>query len=128
MKANNKDRIKVFIIIAVFLLVCAFLYNSAFSKPKAAGMIGGVEIINANDNDRANYYSVHKEPYGYKLEESGKYYLQYSSAERLKLSLTKEQYEKLSAGTKYWIVVKLKNNDKSRDGIVSDVLTENPVR
>ena len=136
MKASFKDRSIVILLLLIFIFVVSALVYFIFAKPKTTGILtSGTEIIKIDNLQQIQINKKYGTPYALKIQDNNKYYLRYlayenskPSATESKLELTKEQYNKLVEGNKYWLMVKFSKAGDASSGIVKDIFTEDPTR
>jgi hypothetical protein len=136
MKASFKDRSIVILLLLIFIFVVSALVYFISAKPKTTGILtSGTEIIKIDNLQQIEINKKYGTPYALKVQDNNKYYLRYFAYENSKpstteskLELTKEQYNKLVEGNKYWLKVKFSKAGDTSGGIVKDIFTEDPTR
>jgi hypothetical protein len=136
MRASFKDRSIVILLLLIFIFVVSALVYFISAKPKTTGILtSGTEIIKIDNLQQIEINKKYGTPYALKVQDNNKYYLRYFAYENSKpstteskLELTKEQYNKLVEGNKYWLKVKFSKADDTSSGIVKDIFTEDPTR
>jgi hypothetical protein len=134
MRAAFKERSVVMLWIVIFILVVAWVGYLAFGKPKVTGEITtGVEIVKTENVQQIEMYKKYLISYAFKAQDNNKFYLKYYTYDNMtpvderKLDLTREQYNKLLEGNKYWFEVKYSKKD-DRSGSIKEIFTDDPAR
>lgn len=134
MKPSSKDRMKLLLILIVFLLVLSAMVYMIFGKPKLSGMTtSSTKIVKVDNVQQIELYKKYTEPYAIKVQENNKFYLHYyyynnSVPYESKLDLTIDQYNKLVEDNEYWFDVKFSKLDDRTNGTIKKIYTENPMR
>lgn len=119
--------------IVIFILVVAWVGYLAFGNPKSSGMIASAEVVKADSIEQIEIYKKYHLPYGFKIQEENKFYLNFYTYENMtpvderKLEITREQYNKLVEGNKYWFEVRY-SKKADRTGIIKEIFTDDPAR
>lgn len=135
MRAAFKEKSFVALWVIITLLIVSTLGYFALAKPKSSGMTFGAEVISIEDTKQLDILNKYKTPYAFKVKDNDKLYLRYfyyennaSVPKESNFEISKDRYDKLKEGNKYWFTVKFsKANDESK-GIVTELMTENPAR
>ena len=132
MKPSSKDRMKVSIILVVFILVLSAIGYGIFGKPKVAGgYIPDIKIVKADNLKQIELYKKYNTPYAIKVRENNEFYVKYydyenSVPKQSRFGLTDDQYNKLIEGKEYWFDVKYSKIGDETKGIIKTVYTEKP--
>jgi hypothetical protein len=132
MKSSSKDRIKLLLILIVFLLVLTVMGYMIFN-PKVTGMTASAKIVKVDNAQQIEFYKEYTKPYAIKVKENNKFYLKYYSygnnvSYESKFDLTTDQFNKLVEGTDYWFDIKFSKRGDKTKGIIKKIYTENPMR
>jgi len=132
MKPSSKDRMKVSIILVVFILVLSAIGYGIFGKPKVAGgYIPDIKIVKADNLKQIELYKKYNTPYAIKVRENNEFYVKYYDYENnvpneSRFDLTADQYNKLVEDNEYWFKVKYSKTGDTTNGIIKTVYTEKP--
>lgn len=133
MKPNSKDRLKVFLIFAVFLLVVSIIGYGILGRGKVSGMTTPANIIKAEDVQQIEQYKKYLNPYAVKVQEDSKYYLKFYGFDdgalyETKVQLKTDQYNSLVEGKSYWLDIKFSKTDDVKNGTLKKIYTDDPHR
>lgn len=138
MKPNSKDRIKLLLIIIVFLFalsVVGYMFGYAFypNKKTSGECTGATQIVSTENVQVIERNKKYNEWYAIKAQENDKYYLKFYKSDtgvyrECKYDITMEQYNKLIEGNTYWFSIKYSKLDDDTNGIIKQVYTDNPMK
>lgn len=127
MKENSKDRIKVTLIILVFLVFVSIIGIGlggalGFIKTKPIGMFTGpVVVVDESDTERIDSLKKYG-PYAFKVKEDDNFYLMHFSWEsdkpvEHKIKLTEKEFDSILIGKVYKFDFKLDKKDDNKGEI-----------
>lgn len=127
MKENSKDRVKVTLIILVFLVFVSIIGIGVggalgFIKTKPIGMFTGpVVVVDESDTERIDSIKKHGS-YAFKVKEDNSFYIKYFSKENdkpieYKIKLTENEFNSINIGKTYKFDVKFDKKDNYKGEI-----------
>jgi len=121
MKANTKDRIKVLLFIAPFVLLVTFVVYAKFAPKKTiATTFNNIELLDKNNKEESAKLVKWKRRYAYKIQDKDSYYLTLFLYQQTQdnyieeqYSINKNLYDQLVIDEKYNIKVKYAKDEKT---------------
>ncbi|MEG0613468.1 MAG: hypothetical protein RR486_13180 [Clostridium sp.] len=133
MKANTRDRLKVFLIFCVLAVGVLFIFSITTNKT-ARGETTSFTFVEASNTERIERLKTDRKSYGYKIEENDNIYLKVFSYEpgenkyvETNVKCTKEQMDNIPESSKHWLKIKYIKGDSSNQ-VLEQIYKEDPNR